>query len=142
MSVGVCCTRPVSGKAKLRCADELPLRQKKPILAKAEKQERGFSCRKDGPPTKALKSWLSVIRVVVTPGPVDALFAGAQLNKRALLVVLGLVPLVRAVFIVVPLVKVLVVPVVIAFVVVVAAPFFLAPVVLRAHSTHHCNWCS
>jgi hypothetical protein len=63
-----------------------------------------------------------------------------QLNESTLLVALGLVPLVRAVFIAVPGVIVLVAPVVVAFVVL-AVPVFLVPVVsvLRAGSGHHRN---
>ena len=76
----------------------------------------------------------------MAPAPVGPLLPVVQLNESTLLVVLGLVPLVRAVLIAVPGVIVLVAPVVIAFVVL-AVPVFLAPVVsvLRAGSGHHRN---
>jgi len=85
----------------------------------------------------------SDIWITVTPTPVCPLLPVAQLNECALLAVLGLVPLVRAAFIVVPGVIVLVALVVVAFVVL-AVPVFLVPVVfvLRAGSGHHRNRCS
>jgi hypothetical protein len=42
---------------------------------------------------------LSVIRITVTPVPVAALLPAVQLNKSPLLVVFGLIPLVRAIFV-------------------------------------------
>jgi hypothetical protein len=81
---------------------------------------------------------LSVIRIVMTPVPVDGLLPGAQLNESPTLVVLGLIPLVRAVFIGVPVVIVLVALVVVALVVL-ALSIFVIPIVLRAGSGHHCN---
>jgi len=85
----------------------------------------------------------SDIWITVAPTPVGPLLPAAQLNESTLLVVLGLVPLVRAVFIAVPGVIVLVALVVVAFVVL-TVPVFLVPVVsvLRAGSGHHCNRCS
>jgi xanthine/uracil permease len=58
---------------------------------------------------------LPVIWITVTPVPVVGLLFAAQLNESTLLVVLGLVPLVRAVFIAVPRVIVLVALVVLLF---------------------------
>ena len=84
---------------------------------------------------------LSVIRIVVTPVPVAPLLPSAQLNESTLLAVLGLIPLVLAVFIAVPSVIVLVALVVVSLVVF-ALPIFLVPVVLRAGSGHHRNRCS
>jgi hypothetical protein len=91
-----------------------------------------------------LSSSSSVIWITVTPVPVDGLLPGTQLNERSLLVALGLIPLVRAVFIAVPGVIVLVALVVVAlvvlalpiFLVVLALPIVLVPVVLRAGSGH------
>jgi hypothetical protein len=93
---------------------------------------------------------LSVIRIVVTPVPVAPLLPSAQLNESTLLAVLGLIPLVLAVFIAVPSVIVLVALVVVSlvvfalpvFLVPVTLPIFLVPVVLRAGSGHHRNRCS
>ena len=93
---------------------------------------------------------LSVIWITVTPVPVVGLLFAAQLNESTRLVVLGLVPLVRAVSMAVPRVIVLVALVVVALVVL-ALPIFLVslvpwapfvPVVLRAGSGHHRNRCS
>jgi hypothetical protein len=81
---------------------------------------------------------LSVIWMSVAPVPVDGLLPSVQPIEIASLVMLGLVPLVRAAFIIVPGVVVLVGSVVIASVVVVL-PLFLAPVVLRARRSHHRN---
>lgn len=82
----------------------------------------------------------SDIWITVPPVPVGPLLPVAQLNESTLLVVLGLVPLVRAVFIAVPGVIVLVVLVVVPFVVL-PLSVFLVPVVsvLRAGSSHHRN---
>jgi hypothetical protein len=93
---------------------------------------------------------LSVIRIAVTPVPVAPLLPGAQLNESPPLVMLGLIALVRAVFIAVPSVIVLVAPVVVslvdfalpAFLVPVTLPIFLVPVVLRAGRGHRRNRCS
>ena len=71
---------------------------------------------------------LSVIWITVTPVPVVGLLFAAQLNESTLLVLLGLVPLVRAVFMAVPRVIVLVVFVVVALVVL-ALPIFLVSLV-------------
>jgi hypothetical protein len=84
---------------------------------------------------------LSVIWITVTPVPVDALLPGAQLNERSLLVVLGLIPLVRAVFVGVPVVIVLVALVVVTLVVL-ALSVFVVPIILGAGSGHHCSRCS
>jgi hypothetical protein len=84
---------------------------------------------------------LSIIWIIVAPVPVDGLLLRVQLNESTRLVVVGLVPLVRAVFIAVPSVIVLVTLVVVALVVL-ALPIFLVPVVLRAGSGHHRNRCS
>jgi hypothetical protein len=82
----------------------------------------------------------SDIWITVAPAPVGPLLPVVQLNESTLLVALGLVPLVRAVFIAVPGVIVLVAPVVVAFVVL-AVPVFLVPVVsvLGGGSGHHRN---
>jgi hypothetical protein len=93
---------------------------------------------------------LSVIRIAVTPVPVAPLLPSAQLNESTLLAVLGLIPLVLAVFIAVPSVIVLVAPVVVSlvdfplpvFLVPIPLPIFLVPVVLRAGSGHRRNRCS
>jgi hypothetical protein len=93
---------------------------------------------------------LPVIRIAVTPVPVAPLLPGAQLNESTPLVVLGLIPLVRAVFIAVPSVIVLVALVVVSpvvfalpvFLVPVTLPIFAVPVVLRAGRGHHRNGCS
>jgi uncharacterized membrane protein YuzA (DUF378 family) len=77
----------------------------------------------------------------VAPLPVVGLLPSAQMNEGMLLVVFGLVPLVRAVFVGVPSVIVLVAFVVIALVVLALLVFFF-PVVLRASSSHHRNRCS
>jgi hypothetical protein len=82
---------------------------------------------------------LSVIRVVVTPVPVTVLLPFAGVVEVALLVVLGLVLLVRTVFIVVPGVIVLVASVVVALVVL-ALPVFVVPL-LGSGSGHHRNRC-
>ena len=76
----------------------------------------------------------------MAPTPIGPLLPVAQLSEPTLLVVFGLVPLERAVFIAVPGVIVLVALVVVAFVVL-TVPVFLAPVVsvLRAGSGHHRN---
>jgi len=77
----------------------------------------------------------------VAPLPVVGLLPGTQLNESMLLAVFGLVPLVRTVFVGVPIVIVLVALVVIALVVLGLFVFFF-PVVLWAGSGHHGNWCS
>jgi hypothetical protein len=84
---------------------------------------------------------LSVIRITVTPVPVDGLLPGVQLNESAPLMVLGLIPLVRAVFVGVPVVIVLVALVVVTLVVL-ALSIFVIPIVLWAGSGHHRNRCS
>jgi len=84
---------------------------------------------------------LSVVWIIVAPVKVDGLLSAVQLNESTLFMVLGLVPLVRAVFIAVPGVIVLVALVVVALVVF-ALSVFLAPVFLRAGSGHHRNRCS
>jgi len=66
----------------------------------------------------------------VTPVPVDGPLPVVQLNERSPLVVLGLIPLVGAVFVGVPVVIVLVAPVVVTLVVLVLS-IFVVPVVLR-----------
>jgi membrane protein YdbS with pleckstrin-like domain len=53
----------------------------------------------------------------VTPVPVDGLLSGTQLNEGSFFVVLGLIPLIRAVFVGVPVVIVLVALVVVTLVV-------------------------
>ena len=83
---------------------------------------------------------LSVIRITVPPVPIDAPFPIVQLNESTFLMVLGLVPLVRAIFVGVPIVVVLVAFVVVALVVLALSMFF-SPVVLRGGSGHHCNRC-
>ena len=75
------------------------------------------------------------------PLPVVGLLPRTQLNESMLLVVFGLVPLVRAVFVGVPVVIVLMSLVVIAFVVLALLVFFF-PVVLCTSSSHHGNRCS
>jgi hypothetical protein len=87
----------------------------------------------------AIGDFLSVIRVIVAPFPVDGLLTGIQLNERTPLMLLGLVSLVRAVFVVVPGVVVLVGPVVVAFVVLALPVFVFSVVVLLASSGHHRN---
>src|ERR1700687_5795281 len=84
---------------------------------------------------------LSVIWIIVAPVPVDALLPAVQLHEGTPLVVLGLVPLVRTIFIAVPVVIVLVTPVVVAPVVL-ALPVLLVSVVLREGSGHRRNRCS
>ena len=91
--------------------------------------------------TNAQGDSLSVIWIAVTPVPIDALLPGVQLNESTLLVVLGLIPLVRAVFVGVPVVIVLVALVVIALVVL-ALSIFAIPIVLRTGRGHHRNRCS
>lgn len=85
---------------------------------------------------------LSVVWIIVAPVPVDGLLLSVQPNESTPLVVLGLVPLVRAVFIAVPGVIVLVAPVVVTPVVL-DFPIFLVPVLvpvfLRAASSHQGN---
>src|ERR1700674_1474118 len=81
---------------------------------------------------------LPVIWIIVAPVPVDALLPAVQLHESTPLVVFGLVPLVRAIFITVPSVIVLVALVVVAPVVL-ALPVFMVPVVLREGSGHHRN---
>src|SRR6202171_3336361 len=83
---------------------------------------------------------LSVSCVIVAPVPVDGLLPAVQLHESTPLVVFGLVPLVRTIFIAVPVVIVLVTIVVIAPVVL-ALPVFMVPVVLREGSGHHRNRC-
>jgi hypothetical protein len=83
----------------------------------------------------------------VTPVPVAILLPSVPLNESTPLVVLGLIPLVRAVFIAVPSVIVLVALVVVSlvdfalpvFLVPVTLPIFLVPVVLRAGRGHRRN---
>jgi hypothetical protein len=82
---------------------------------------------------------LSVVRIAVTPVPVIGLVPGVQLNESPFFVALGLIPLVRAVFVGVPVVIVLVALVVITLVVL-AFSVFVVPIVLRG-SGHHCNRC-
>ena len=77
----------------------------------------------------------------MTPVPVDALLPGAQLNESPLLVVLGLIPLVRAVFVGVPVVIVLVAFVLVTLVVL-ALSVFVVPIVLSAGSGHGCYRCN
>jgi hypothetical protein len=60
---------------------------------------------------------LSVIGVVVTPVPVDGLLSSTQLNEVPFFVVLSPIPLVRAVFVGVPVVIVLVTFVIVTLVV-------------------------
>src|ERR1700687_1938002 len=84
--------------------------------------------------------WLSVIWIIVAPVPVDALLPAVQLHESTPLVVFGLVPLVRTIFIVVPVVIVLVTLDVVAPVVL-ALPVFMVPVVLRERGGHHRNRC-
>ncbi len=76
------------------------------------------------------------IWIVVTPIPVGGLLSRVQLDESLLLVVIGLVALIRAVFIAVPGVIVLVALVIVALVVL-ALLFFVVLVVLRAGSGHH-----
>jgi hypothetical protein len=83
---------------------------------------------------------LSVIRVAVTPVPVDGLLSATQLDESPFFVVLGLIPLVRAVFVGVPVVIVLVALVVVTLVVL-AFSIFVVPIVLRAGSGHQRNRC-
>jgi hypothetical protein len=83
---------------------------------------------------------LSVIWITVAPVPIDAPLPVVQLNESTLLMVLGLVPLVRAIFVGVPSVVVLVAFIVVALVVL-ALSIFFSPVVLRGGSGHHCNRC-
>jgi hypothetical protein len=84
---------------------------------------------------------LSVIRITVTPVPVDSPLPGVQLNESPSLVALGLIPLVRAVFVGVPVVIVLVALVVVTLVVL-ALSIFVVPIVLRAGSGDHRSRCS
>ena len=84
---------------------------------------------------------LSVIRITVTPVPVDGLLPGVQLNESPPLMMLGLIPLVRAVFIGVPVVIVLVALVVITFIVVLVSSIFVIPLLLWPGSGHHRNRC-
>src|ERR1700692_3173878 len=81
---------------------------------------------------------LFVIKIAVTPVPGIGLVPGFQLNESPFFVALGLIPLVRAVFVGVPVVIVLVALVVITLVVL-AFSVFVVPIVLRAGSRHHCN---
>jgi hypothetical protein len=83
---------------------------------------------------------LPVIWITVPPAPIDAPLPVVQLNESTLLMVLGLVPLVRAVFVGVPSVVVLVAFIVVALVVL-AVSIFFSPVVLRGGSGHHCYGC-
>jgi hypothetical protein len=88
---------------------------------------------------------LPVIRITVTPVPVDGPLPVVQLNERSPLVVLGPIPLVGAVFVGVPVVIVLVAPVVVTLVVLVLSIFlsiFVVPVVLRSGSGHRRNRCN
>ena len=85
---------------------------------------------------------LSVIWIIVAPFPVGGLLPGIQLNESPLLVVLGLIPPVRAVFVGVPVVIVLVVLVIVTSVVLALLPVFVVPIVLRAGSGDHCNRCT
>ena len=72
----------------------------------------------------------------MAPVPVGGLLSRVQLDESVLLMVIGLVALVRAVFIAVPGVIVLVALVVIALVVL-GLLFFMVLVVLRAGVGHH-----
>src|ERR1700730_13084620 len=94
-----------------------------------------------GPSPNAQCDSLYVILIVVAAAPVHALLPAVQLHEGTPLVVFGLVPLVRTIFIAVPVVVVLVTPVVVAPVVL-ALPVFLVPVVLREGSGHRRNRCS
>jgi hypothetical protein len=84
---------------------------------------------------------LFAIWIIVTPVPVDGLLPGTQLNERPPLVVLGLIALIRAVFVGVPVVIVLVSLVVVPLVVL-AVTIFVVPVILRDGSDHRRNGCS
>jgi len=77
----------------------------------------------------------------VTPVPVDALLPCAQLSEVPFLMMLVLIPLVRAIFVGVPVVIVFVALVVVTLVVL-ALSIFVVPIVLRAGSGHHGNRCS
>lgn len=77
----------------------------------------------------------------MTPIPVDGLLPGTQLNKSPLFVVLGLIPLVRTIFIGVPVVIVLVAFVIVTLVVL-ALSIFMVLIILRAGRGHHRNRCS
>jgi hypothetical protein len=88
--------------------------------------------------TNAMAISLSVIGVTVPPVPVDGLLPGTQLNESPLLVVLGLIPLVRTIFVGVPVVIVLVALVVVPLVVL-ALSIFMVLIILRAGSGHHRN---
>src|ERR1700682_3781295 len=83
---------------------------------------------------------LSVIWIIVAPVPVDALLPAVQLHESTPLVVFGLVPLVRTIFITVPVVIVLVTLVIVAPVVL-ALPVFMVPVVLWEGGGHSRNRC-
>src|ERR1700738_2380052 len=83
---------------------------------------------------------LPVIWIIVAPVPVDALLPAVQLHESTPLVAFGLVPLVRTIFITVPVVIVLVTLVVVAPVVL-ALPVFMVPVVLWEGGGHHRNRC-
>src|SRR5260370_21398088 len=83
---------------------------------------------------------LPVIWIIVAPVPVDALLPAVQLHESTPLVVFALVPLVRTIFITVPVVIVLVALVVVAPVVL-ALPVFMVPVVLWAAGRRHRNRC-
>lgn len=78
---------------------------------------------------------LAVVWIIVAPGPIHGLLPGVELDESSILVVLSLVALVRAGFIVVPRVIVLVAFVVVAPVVVVVSVSVI-PVVLRDGSGH------
>lgn len=77
----------------------------------------------------------------MAPVKVDGLLPTVQFNESTLLVVLGLIPLVRAVFIAIPGVIVLVTIVAVALVVL-ALSIFLVPVVFWAGNGHYGNRCS
>jgi hypothetical protein len=91
-------------------------------------------------PNQCTCDLLIVIWIVVAPAPVPGLLPSVQPIEIPRLVVVGLVPLVRAAFIIVPGVIVLVAPVVVAPVVLVLPVFlvlvFPAPVFLRAGGHH------
>src|ERR1700732_2250475 len=93
--------------------------------------------------TNARDQQLLVIWIIVTPVPVNGLLLGFQLNERTRLVVLTLIPLVRAVFIAIPSVIVLVFPVVVPLIVfdllVFLVPVVSVSVVLWAGGGHHRN---
>src|ERR1700675_1701559 len=83
---------------------------------------------------------LPVIWIIVPPTPVDALLPAVQLHESTPLVVFGLVPLVRTIFIAVP-VGIALVTLVVDAPIVLALPVFMVPVVLWEGGGHHRNRC-